>query len=346
MIWLSWRQARTSFLTAVLAVAAVVTLTLATGPHLRDLAAQGGSLFDALTGNDRNLFYAGIALVAAAPPIIGAFWGAPLVARELEAGTYRLVWTQSVTRSRWLGVKTALTCAVAAAVIALVSLAVTWWSSPLDGAVGSTHGGLPGRLTPISFAMRGIAPIGYVLFALALGIAVGAVLRRSLLALAVTLALYVVVQLLVPAVVRPHLLPPVVEAVTIGYSTLDGINSDAGPGLGITLHTGDRDDWIIAQTTIDSDGRPATLPLWFVECITPRNAQPATQSSGATSLHTQAGTSGTCLARLSDAGYRQLVTYQPADRFWPLQGVETALYVTAAALLLAVSWFWVSRRIG
>ena len=50
----------------------------------------------------------GILLLLVVPAIIGIFWGAPLVARELETGTYRLAWTQSVTRTRWLAVKLAV----------------------------------------------------------------------------------------------------------------------------------------------------------------------------------------------------------------------------------------------
>ena len=39
------------------------------------------------------------------PALIGAFWGAPLITREFEAGTFRLAWNQSVTRARWLAIK-------------------------------------------------------------------------------------------------------------------------------------------------------------------------------------------------------------------------------------------------
>ena len=48
--------------------------------------------------------------------------------RELEAGTQRLAWVQSVTRTRWLGVKLAVIGAVGVGLTALMSLAITWWS--------------------------------------------------------------------------------------------------------------------------------------------------------------------------------------------------------------------------
>ncbi len=47
-------------------------------------------------------------VVIVLPTIIGIFWGAPLVAHGLETGTHRLVWTQSVTRTRWIAVKLGL----------------------------------------------------------------------------------------------------------------------------------------------------------------------------------------------------------------------------------------------
>ena len=131
------------------------------------------------------------------------------MARELEAGTYRLAWTQSVTRRRWLASKLALTVGAAALALGAASLAVTWWSASLDGAVSQTHGGLPEHLTPVTFAMRGVVPVGYAAFAVVLGATAGAVLRRTLPAMAVTLALYAALQIVVPIWVRPHLVPPV-----------------------------------------------------------------------------------------------------------------------------------------
>ena len=73
--------------------------------------------------------------------MVGVFWGAPLVAREVEAGTHRLVWNQSITRTRWLSTKLAITGRGGGR--ALIGLAMTWWGHPLDDAVASglTDGG-------------------------------------------------------------------------------------------------------------------------------------------------------------------------------------------------------------
>jgi hypothetical protein len=71
------------------------------------------------------------------PAVIGIFWGAPLIARELETGTFRLAWTQSITRTRWLAVKLALTGLVAMAVTEALGLMYGWWAAPIAQAAGS-----------------------------------------------------------------------------------------------------------------------------------------------------------------------------------------------------------------
>ena len=62
-------------------------------------------------------YFVGGAVLYLFPAVIGAFWGAPLISRELEAGTFRLAWNQSVTRTRWTLVKLAL--------VGLTAMAIT-----------------------------------------------------------------------------------------------------------------------------------------------------------------------------------------------------------------------------
>jgi hypothetical protein len=87
------------------------------------------------------------------PAAMGAFWGAPIVAGELEAKTHLLAWTRGVTRRHWPSVTLLLGGSVAAVLAAGLSLASTWWAAPIDAA-GS-------RIAPATFAQRGVAPIGY-----------------------------------------------------------------------------------------------------------------------------------------------------------------------------------------
>ena len=153
------------------------------------------------------------------PALIGLFWGAPLLTRELEAGTHRLVWNQSVTRTRWLAVKLALTGLAAMTAAGLGSLAVSWWSSPID----KTAANVP-QMGPVVFAARGIVPIAYAAFAFALGVTVGMLVRRTLPAMAITLAVFVAVQFAMPLLVRPHLVPPTRSTIEITESNLDDFN--------------------------------------------------------------------------------------------------------------------------
>jgi hypothetical protein len=342
MIWLTWRQLRVQTAAVYAAVAAAAVALAITGPRLVDLARSATNVFDQLTSTERNVFYAGIIAVAIVPALIGAFWGAPLVARELESGTYRLVWNQSVTRSRWLATKLGVTSLAAAIVVGALTLAVTWWSEPIDGALSSTHGALPARLTPVSFAMRGIAPVGYAVFAVVLGAVLGTVIRRSVPAMALTLALVTAIQIAVPLWIRPHLAAPVREHVPFTMSRLDGIGSN-GPGTPdtITLNTGGKGDWVLTNETVDAKGRAVALPGWFADCL-PQPSAPPAQGVERVGESPIAG----CLTRLTDAGYRQLIVYQPAENFWRLQWAELALYLAASGLLAWFCFWWIRRRLA
>jgi ABC-2 family transporter protein len=344
MIWLTWRQFRTQAAAVYAAVAAVAVVLAITGPRLVDLARIDPDVFDRLSTADRNLFFAGIIVVAVAPAVIGAFWGAPMVARELEAGTHRLAWNQTVTRTRWLAIKLGLTALAAAAAAGALTLAVTWWSSPIDGTVSSTRGSLPSRITPVTFAMRGIAPVGYAVFAVALGVALGMVLRRTVAAMALTLAIFIFVQIAVPLWVRPHLAAPVQQTLTFSEARFDGISSD-GPGADVhlTLSTGSHDDWVLTNETVDASGHVAAVPAWMSDCL------PAPPAGSAGTVRSNANGRPAlepCFTRLNQEGYRQRLVYHPASHFWPLQWAETALYLTLSGLLAGFSFWWIRRRVA
>jgi ABC-type transport system involved in multi-copper enzyme maturation permease subunit len=343
MIWLTWRQIRTQFIAVyALLAAAVVTLAI-TGNQLRDLAKSKTSIYDLISSTDRTIFNAGILVMTVVPAIIGIFWGAPLVARELEAGTHRLVWNQSVTRTRWLAIKLGISTVAVAVAIGILTFAVSWWAHPLDGAVGSGHGSMPSRMTPTAFAMRGVVPVGYAVFALVLGTVIGIVLRRSVPAMAVTLALYVVVQIAVPLYARPHLVPPASQQIVISDKTLDSITSKDGNAFTITAHTGSHKDWILSNETVDAHGKATALPSWFEDCL-PRD--PHGDAPTNLQVNPGPGTLDKCFTRLEKAGYRQHVTYQPDSHFWPLQWTETAMYVGISALLAGFGFWWTRRKLS
>lgn len=343
MTWLTWRQSRIQTMAVYVAVAVAAAVFAVTGRQVAALARVDRNVYDRLTKTDFNLYHLGLVLVALAPAVIGAFWGAPLVARELETGTYRLAWNQSVTRTRWLATKLAVTAVLAAVAVAVLTWAVTWWAGPLDGAQSNTQGSIAPRLTPGAFAMRGIAPIGYVVFALVLGVAVGLVVRRALPAVAITLALFAFVQVAVPNWVRPHLLKPVQQNVAFSASSLDGIRDDgAGRNVQVFLNTGGKNDWLFKNETVNSAGRQTAVPAWFGACL-----QTATQAPTPQPVERARAKGGldTCLNRLTTEGYRQQLSYLPASRFWALQRAETALFLGLAGLLTLFCFWWTRRRL-
>ena len=138
----------------------------------------------------------------AVPAILGMFLGAPAVAREAETGTAHFAWTQAVTRRRWLAVKAGWLLLAALAWGGAVGALVTWWSGPQNAVAAS-------QFNPGSFDIQGIMPAAYSLFAMALGIAAGTLIRRVLPALGVTLGVFFAVRLIIMDWVRQHYMTPV-----------------------------------------------------------------------------------------------------------------------------------------
>ena len=347
MTWLAWRQSRIqSGVALLLALAAAGLLAVLQPPTSHNPRV---SVFDLLTPTDKNLFNAGIVLLAVMPAVLGAFWGAPLVAREVEAGTHRLVWNQSTTRTRWLLTKVATTLVATVAVVGLLSTAVTLWAGPIDGALGSGRGGLPQRLTPVSFGMRGVAPLAYAVLAVSAGLLLGTVLRRVLPAMALTVGLVVFLQVAIPHWVRPHLLPATHETIVIARGdrahpgTVDGISQPGpnGPAT-VLVHTSNRADWILDQHTVDRSGRTARTPASFGVCLGTLEG-PAPQVRGDKAVVPV--NPKDCFADLAAAGYRQSVTFLPAGRFWALQWVESSVLLVLSLLLVGLAT-WRVRRIS
>jgi hypothetical protein len=130
------------------------------------------------------------------PGVIGVLLAAPFIF-DLEHGTYRLAWTQSITRRRWLIVKLALAIAAAVAAGMVLTTLLTWWRTPLSD--------LGGRLDTGTYDTTGTVAIGYALFALGLAVAVGAVWRRSAVSLTVAFVGYFAARIVDDYWLRNHL---------------------------------------------------------------------------------------------------------------------------------------------
>jgi hypothetical protein len=283
MIWLTWRQFRTQAAVMFAAVAALAAALAVTGPQLADLyRAAGSSLVDRLSSSDQTVYYAGLLVVLAVPAVIGMFWGAPLISRELETGTHYLAWNQGVTRTRWLATKLGLGVAAALTAAGLASLAVSWWSSPIDRAVnggGATDTFFP-RLDPVAFAARGVVPMAHAAFAFVLGVALGLVIRRTLPAMATTLVVYAAVQLSAPMWIRPHLAATDRTTVPIEPGTPISIQEGAKE---IVTHPEVPGAWLTSQQTLNAAGQPAPVPSSFADCLRTESGRPPCSNSTAAS---------------------------------------------------------------
>jgi hypothetical protein len=344
MIWLTWRQFRPQAIVAAAALAVVAVALAVTGPHLASMytssglaschagcGTQASTFITAVKGSATELiFYGGIFLLYATPALIGMFWAAPLVTRELEAGTFRLAWSQSVTRTRWIAVKLGLIGLAAMATAGLLSLMISWWASPLDRAAQKTgQNSLSiSKIAPPLFSATGIAPIGYAAFAFALGVTFGVLVRRTLPAMAITLAVFAAVQIFWPGLVRQHLISPV--------STTYPFNP-AQQGFSENVST--LTDRMTLSVQPVNEAGAWTLSNQAV--ITPAGhafTGPATQACLGNS--TQA-----CNAWLASKHLRVLISYQPASRYWDFQWIETGLFLVLALGLGGVC-YWRVRRLS
>jgi hypothetical protein len=350
MTWLSLRLLRAQLAATLAAIGVLLVALAVTGPGLADLPTTiGDDFLSRLGGADSAFYYLGFGAVIAAPALIGVFWGAPLVARELEAGTHRLVWTQSATRGRWLATKLAVGGLLAIASVGLLTLAVTWWCHPIDAAINAGHPGTGSlalsRLRPPIFDARGLAPIGYTAFAYCLGVAAGILTRRTIPAMVLTLAVFVAVQLAVPTLVRPNLGSTDLTT-PITRSNLQGMVFDGPPALEasfassrtvpatLDIDIGKPGAWVTSSQTIDRTGDAVDrLPVWIQAC----GPEPGPHGGSTGSPE--------CYRRLAARGYEQRVSYFPSSSYWSLQAKETAIFLALSASLIGFS-FWRLRRLS
>jgi hypothetical protein len=333
MIRFSILQARTQELVAVGALVVVAVVLAATGPGIVHLyqttvATCGAhrncaAATTAFTGTDGPLQVIVDLLVLAVPALIGMFWGAPTVAREFETGTFRLAFTQGVTRTRWIATKFGLGVAASMLAGGLVSLMATWWSSLFDRVN-------PEVFNTLIYASRGLAPVGYAGFAFAVGFVAGAVIRRLLPAILVALIGFIGARALVQELIRPHLFAPLHRAFAITAVPLVGFDLNPGTARVMTATKGVMPNaWVLSNQVVDPVGRAPTSAFLTHAC-----AFNATTGS----FNPQS-----CVAHLVAARFHELVAFIPTSRYWPMQWYETGIFVALALILGLTCILWIRR---
>jgi hypothetical protein len=346
MMWLTWRQFRTQTWVAAgfLAAAAIVLgITGAGVAHLYDVSGVAschvhatcqtlaGIFVDSLKAHGAYVavLVAGDLIMLGIPGVVGIFWGAPLITREIETGTFRLAWNQSVTRTRWLATKLGLVGLASIAVTGLLSLMLTWWARPIQRVTpllspqqGET---LLNRFDPPIFSSHGVVPLSYAAFAFVLGVVAGVLIRRTVPAMAVTLAVFAGIQFTWPSWVRPHLIAPVHRLLAFNPADINQMTTSPGAGLTVVNGVNLPNAWVLANQTVNASGQPFTGPAPQA-CVDP------------------SGSFQQCQAGLGRMHLHQLVVYEPASRYWAFQWYESAVFLTLALALAGYCIWWVSRR--
>ena len=324
MAWVTWRQHRLALagVAALFGVAAIYLLIAGLQMHHAYAAVAacrpaGSGICRGVADNFLNMYAPGVGpvlgLLQVIPALIGAFVAAPVLARELETGTFRYTWTQGFGRARWTVAKLvplALAVTVAAGAF---SVLVSWYVQPLWGA-----GDNNGPLYPTVFDLRGVALAAWTLAAFAIGALVGVLIRRVIPAMFATLAACGGLAFVTGAFLRGHYAAPLT-------STNPDVNTHGA--------------WVISQLWTHG-GKPASLSMIRqtlhavdIQAVTPGQFQPGPATPASIDpVH-----------YLIQHGYTQLTTYQPASRFWPFQWIEGG-WLLALSLLIIAATVWLVRR--
>jgi hypothetical protein len=195
MLWVAWRQHRAQAIGAAAVAAGVAVYAVTVGLVVRDAAVESGLVDCLAEGGACDLlamellrrFDRTVGLLSFSiwlPLLVGAFLGAPLVARELERGTHLLAWTQGVTRGRWLLTRVAVTAAGIVVSMAVLAAGIGWLHQQYYG-----RAGMPMSLSTSRFDLHDLTPAALALATFGFGVLAGVLLRRPLPAMAVSLAL-------------------------------------------------------------------------------------------------------------------------------------------------------------
>ncbi len=322
MIWLTWRQHRTTILIGIVALIAL-DITFVQDANMLNAALLQHHFVKCF---DPNFLPCGITaipgttwqwrtlaaiLLPLLPMIVGVFIGAPLLAREYDQRTQMFIWTQSISPLRWLTSKVALLGAATLLFFAGLSIITSWWGFIQDSIAFSTWD---------TFMIRGSVPVAYALFCLLCGVMIGTFIRRILPAMALTLLFLLFMQGVV-TFGYPYLLPPTSQFnydQTIRQQHL------------IDKFGEDSQDLIVSRSYVLPDGTSSQDITKYCDIT-------GTYNANIVSAYQQC---------ISDHHIKLLVKYQRfSERFWPLQFVTTALLLALTVLVTAMTFWQLRRRI-
>jgi hypothetical protein len=325
MAWVTWRKHRVALTGLVVALAAIATYTwivglqlhhayaaeLACHPAGSDACLQLTSGFNSVGGFLTNGW-----ILQLVPALIGAFVGAPVLAREMETGSYRYAWTQGFGRWRWALAKLVGLAVVVTAAAGAISVLFSWYYQPYFGADNQARSlSELTSLAPSLFDLRGVAFGAWTLAAFAIGALAGMLIRKVVPAIVVTLVAYAGLAIATGAWLRAHYFAPIVTRSLNVPSSV----------------------WIVSQNWTKGGQTVSQTVLYQVLQGAP--AQVAGKEGGGPNLHALVA-----WQYLVQHGYIQVTSYQPAARFWAFQWMEAGWLLGLSVLLIAFTVWLVRRR--
>jgi len=328
MAWVTWRQHRLALagMAALLGALAVYVWTVGLGLHHAYAAATAchpassvacSVLVGRFNGMDKALWYG--YLLQPVPALVGAFVGAPVLAREMETGTFRYAWTQGFGRWRWALAKLVPLAVVVAAAAGALSVLISWYYQPYF-APGNQALSVSewSPLTPGLFDLRGVAFAAWTLAAFAIGGLAGMLVRRVVPAIVATLAAYAGLACAVGLYLRQHYLAPLVTSKPIMWVS-------PGPA------------WVISQQWTTKGGQAVSLSVLGRVL---QGAPPQLAGKGGVPKDPSS------VQYLVQHGYTLWTSYQPASRFWPFQFIEAGGLLALSVVLIAATIRLVRRRLA
>lgn len=300
MNWVTWRQHRVEIIISLIVMLLAGLYLWQTGSVIRateNLDTLGAKVQTPLM----------IALIL--PFLLGVFVGVPLFSSDLEHGTTRLAWTQSISRSKWFWGKAGFMLVFTVICFSFLVLILNWWNQPIAKVYSSWF----------NFDGNGIVVLGHALFALCLGVFLGVILGKSVPAMAAFVFAYPGLRYLL-LFWRSYYLPPLRSLWDLaGPNPLDRVS-------GILK---------INEYALNSSGEREAVEKIYAQC---QKFNPA----GIDGVMTYLSDLQSCLRK---AGYQLETVYQPAERYWAFQLIEFTVFLVLSALFLFLAARWVKKHL-
>jgi hypothetical protein len=333
LAWVSWRQRRVALITVAILLAAFSLYLLIMGLRIHSAYAGVSSCHPAssrrcqiLSFNFTTTYYQrfgapmfdnigkpnGIsALLLVVPVLLGVFAGAPLLARELETGTFRFAWTQGCGRLRWALTQLALPAILLTAAAGAFSALYSWYMRPFTALFALGIG--KSAMQPTEFPVHGVAFPAWTLAAFAIGVLAGVTTRRTAPAIATAMAAWAGLAVATAVFLRPHYEAPLLISGGAPHQSPTGLDNS----------------WVLSSWTTGPGGRQVSATR--LNSLVPSSVVNSNQANAFPDW-------------LTLHHYTQWWSYQPASRYGHFQLIEGSWLLALSAVLIAATIWMIRRR--